>query len=441
MRTNLKIKKYPKKYWLIPIVTFAAAVLIQLFLQDYLYNFSIDYIVKTQTELNKIFNVKKEEAYKPRDIIFWVFYVLTSNYFYLVFVALIYNFVNVYKAFVLALSIYIGNLLSATMGLIYHAPRPFMVNYNIMSYIKDGEWGQPSPQIIVAVSFYCTLWKVISKHRPLKGKVCIKLTIAIIFIIYCMAVILIHFASGLVTFDQIIVSVLLGISVYSAMFFIFKVKVNNAAQFYDIIKTRFIYFFVLNLILILFLVILYRYINYEEDKEYFGAHLKVQFDKFDMNYVDDNFFNSFTLSEGTFTNALCFISNIIAIIALKMEMIITYDKDFDSWKKENFDDKALHQSVNFSIFTEYKYSTSTQWNHTSFIKVFIRCLFCLVLSIAPVLLFLIPLQHIPNIVKFIIFSFAPHCYYAFGIFYLFKKIYMMFGLNNRIISVSSLESD
>ena len=442
MRTDLKIKKYPKKYWLVPIITFIAAILIQFFLQDLLYNKSIEVIVKTQNRLNDALKCDgSDKKCAARDIIFWVFYALTGNYFYFVFLGLIYNFVNVYKAFVLALSIYIGNLVSALMGLIYHAPRPFMVNYNIVPYIKVGEWGQPNSSLIVAIAFNCTLYKVIAKHRPLKGKVCAKIFIGAILFIYCAIVTLIIFAGGMITFDQMIVSILLGITVYLAMFLIFKIKVNNAAQFYGIIRSRFIYYFVLNLVLIIFLVILYRYINYEEDRSYYSKHLKKQFRRFNLNYIDENFFLSFTLSEGTFTNALCYLSNIIAVIALKIEMIITYDKDFDSWKKDNFDDKKATQSNSFGLLGEYKAKRITQWNHTNFFKTLVRCLICLVLSLAPLLLFLIPITKIPTIIRFLLFSFLLYCYYSFAIFYLFKKIYIFLGLNNKVFVGSSYDDN
>lgn len=449
MLSNLNIKRYPKQYLLIPLISLVGAILIMIFGQDSMYNKSIDIIIRTQNNFNKLFGIeedatdeKKIEGTFPRNMVFWVFSVLSSNYFYFFFLSLIYNFINVYKTFVLALSIYFGNLVSSLVGLICHQPRPYMVNYNILPFIREAEWGQPSPQVVVAISFYFSLWKIICAHKPYEGKICKKICIGFFFIIWCGIFIFIHFVSGLMSIDQLVVSFLLGFTVFTVMFYIFDLNVNNPAQFYGIVKVRFVYSFVLNLIITFFMIILYLFIEYEEDKVYYTDHLETQHKRFKghTNYLEENILYSFPLKEGTFTNSLCFLSNIIAILALKIEAIITYGKDYDEWKRQNFDDKTLHQGEDFGA-DDYQYAESTQWNHTSFIKILFRCIICLVLSLAPFLLLFIPYGGWPEPIKFIIFSFGIYCYYSFGIFFLFKKLYFFLNLNNNVVRSFNYDED
>lgn len=439
MKTNIKMKKYPKQYWIIPILSFALSILFAIFLPQELFDYSVQKLIDVQNDMNKrVFDEKIPDGpNNSRKFVFWAFYALSDNYFYFIFIGLIYNFCNVYKAFALALSVYISNLVCAVFGLITHSPRPYMVNYKIVPYIKIADWGMPSLQIVQAIAFYCTFWKVVTKHRPLKKNICFKVFIGILFFIICFFITLMHFVAGLLSIDQLLVSIFLGITVYACMFFIFKAKINNAKEFYEIVRTKFIYYLVLNLIILIFMLLLYINIDYQEDREYYTKNIEQQVKRQDLGKVLEHWYLGFKLGESTFSSALCFISGLAAVIALKIELGITYEGDFTAWKKANFTDKNVVQTEKFSLFTEYSFAGSTQWNKTKAFTVLIRLLLALVLGLIPQALFFIPIENLNKVVKFIIFSFLVFCYYSFGIFYLFKKVYRTLRLTNETFISSS----
>lgn len=441
MKTNIKMKKYPKKFWIIPILSFLLSILFAIFLPDALFDKSVKILITAQEDMNdKVFHTKNLDGdLASRSLAFWVFYAISDNAFYFIFIGLIYNFCNVYKAFTLVLSVYISNLVCAIFGLICHQPRPYMVNYKIVPYIKVVDWGMPAPQIVTLIAFYCTFWKVISKHRPLKKNTCFKVFIGILFFIICFLVTMMHFVAGMMSIDQLLVSVFLGITVYSCMFFIFKAKINNAKEFYDIVKTKFIYYIVINLIVLIFMLLLYSNIDYKEDREYYSDNIDVQIERLKLSEALNNWYLGFKLSDSSLSSALCFISCLAAIVALKIELGITYEGDFEAWKKANFTPKNLVQNEKFSLFKEYSYTGSTQWNKTNACIVIIRLLIALVLGLAPEALLFIPKHKLPDVLKFILFSFLIYCYYSFGIFYLFKKIYRTLRLTNETFLPSSDE--
>ena len=160
----------------------------------------------------------------------------------------------------------------------------------------------------------------------------------------------------------------------------------------------------LNLIVLIFMILLYTNIDYREDREYYTANIEKQIHRLKLGDVLEGWYLGFKLSELSFSSALCFISGLAAIVALKIELGITYEGDFEAWKKANFTDKNLVQDEKFSLFREYSYSGSTQWNKTHAIKVIIRLVIALALGLVPELLFLIPIENLNNVIKFIIFS-------------------------------------
>ena len=107
MKTSDKLKKYPKKFWLIPLVIFIIPIVGEFFIRDIVYQLIYEFLNYS-----------------------------TLNVFYMLLCVLVYNFLNVYKSFILVLSVYFSNFLSTFLCFIYHVPRPYMVNELIVPYFK-----------------------------------------------------------------------------------------------------------------------------------------------------------------------------------------------------------------------------------------------------------------------------------------------------------------
>ena len=192
---------------------------------------------------------------------------------------LVYNFLNVYKSFILVLSVYFSNFLSTFLCFIYHVPRPYMVNELIVPYFKSTDWGYPSTQIVTMIAFFATFHAVIFKSKLTKDKLCLKIVLGFIFGLINLFYIFIHFAGGVVSLEQILLSIFMGFVVFFMMFFIFEAKVNNAKQFYMIVHFRFFYYLFINIILVAFLILFYKFIVDAEATAYYSQHVVDQIDR------------------------------------------------------------------------------------------------------------------------------------------------------------------
>jgi hypothetical protein len=100
------LKKYDKKFWLIPLGIFLIPILFEFAYRDPLFDASVKLIVKIQDKLG---NLKFVQKY---SFLFHVINVITSNFTYIFITLLSYNFINGYKCFILMLSIFFSNYLS-----------------------------------------------------------------------------------------------------------------------------------------------------------------------------------------------------------------------------------------------------------------------------------------------------------------------------------------
>ena len=76
-------------------------------------------------------------------------HLINSNAFYLLIVAFLYNFINVYKIFILYMTIFLANFLSSTLSYIFQFPKPYMAYYKIKSVDFFNEWARPNNQIVL----------------------------------------------------------------------------------------------------------------------------------------------------------------------------------------------------------------------------------------------------------------------------------------------------
>ena len=107
---------------------------------------------------------KKESV--TNEVFFTEFiHVINSNAFYILLCAFLYNFMNVYKIFILYITIFLSNFLSSTLSYIFQFPKPYMAFYKIKSVVFFNEWGSPNNQLVLLIAFGCSLYKALVENK------------------------------------------------------------------------------------------------------------------------------------------------------------------------------------------------------------------------------------------------------------------------------------
>lgn len=467
MRATVAEIREPRKLWLIPLIIFILSICIETFFGNFLFYHSHNTIISVQNFLNntlkitlfdnQVEEIKNTTIYNNNtndtddnpirnfisqvnfEIIFSeTFHFFNTNFCYLIFCAVLYNFINVYKIFVLANSIFLGNFISSTLCFIFHSPKPYMVYYSIKPIIMFTDWGSPNSQVVVLVAFFLTLYKILLNNKKMKEKIVAKIILLCLILGVIILDIFLLFASGNIAYNQIIFSILIGIVTYQILFFIFKVEVNNSKQLFNFLKFKLSYYLAINISLMLFQSILYIFVIDKSDEDYFYKNIDIQQTRLLYSEFLSNYFNYrlyFYLDKGNLCDVICFLMNIVSFIALKIELKLTFKEDYENWSENNFEKKGglIENNSNVNDSDEFFVINGTQWNHNGWCKGFIRlifiigfCLACLVPTVF--IYFVIDFNQING---FIFLMTLPLILLTFGTFYFFKAILRFFKLTKK----------
>ena len=450
--------------WIIVLVLIAIPLIVEFLAGEEIYNKSYDSIINAQefmvdnfklklfeyieinltdsgsstnnTEMNNNFysfldeNNKYKESEKggTKDILTSeILHLINSNNFYLIISAILFNFINIYKVFILSMTVFSANFISSTLSYIFHSPKPYMAYYKIKSGVAFNEWSSPNNQIVVLVSFGLSLYKVLVANKAMEKKLWAKILLIILFVFYAFVDIYLLFASGNCTYNHIIISLFFAVVIFLVIFYIFKVDLNKAKQFYDFLRFNLIYYLVINALLFVFNVLLAYFIIDDRDIKYYGDNGKDQIKLMPANDFSDRFCKYrkiFFLNDGNICNIICFLMNIIAFISLRLDLHFTYHDNYISWSEGNFE-KPKVEAINndLSAQGEYSHLEESQWNHYGACRTAIRfvflMIFILVLFTAFVLLSSLTSNEVYNYIFLIIIPMALH---VFGIFYYYKHL-------------------
>ena len=124
--------------------------------------------------------------------------------------------------------------------------------------------------------------------------------------------------------------------------------------------------------------------------------------------------------------------NIIAFIALNLELFWTYKGDYENWSSNNFE-RPANALLDVSQQDDYVIRDATQWNHTGFMKTMIRffliIILCLCSMVPSVLIYSLIESNDWNGYLFIIG--IPMLLLVFGMFYFYKIIFRCFKLTKK----------
>ena len=94
-----------------------------------------NYIYSFLSENNKAYIESKEKGDTKDVFASEIIHLINSNNFYLILCAILFNFINIYKVFILAMTVFSANFISSTLSYIFHSPKPYMSYYK---KIKSG---------------------------------------------------------------------------------------------------------------------------------------------------------------------------------------------------------------------------------------------------------------------------------------------------------------
>ena len=414
MRATVQQKEVTSKKWMIPLIIFICSIVFEILLGNTLFYNSYNPIRRLQKFFSEklhmeIFNNDNEQNLPKADslisnylsfqeegnntdieentitgtsIFSETINFFNTNLFLFIICAITYNFVNIYKIFILTYTIFLSNFICSTLCFIFHTPRPYMVYYSIKGAVMFNEWGSPDTQVATLIAFSLAFYATIIKNKRLERSTAAKIIISIIIGLIVLIDIFLLFVTGNLAFNQIIFSIFIGIVTYQIIFYIFKVDVNNSEQLFNFLKIKTSYYIIINLILLAFQFILNIFIIDKSDEDYYFKNINEQQKRLPYSikiYHREYFY----LNRGNLCNVICYFMNIVAFIFTKLELNWIFKGDYDSWSSRNFEKHAQGGDEGLLNISQDDFiiRNATQWNHTGFCKGMVRLFIVLVLSL------------------------------------------------------------
>lgn len=291
---------------------------------------------------------------------FSVYFIQIANkYFFVVIALILFNCLNIYKAFTF---ICVINCLSYILGILklfYLQARPFYQDTSLFRGGCDGSWGNPGATALSGVVGYFSLFSLIVTHRRVKNntvaKVCLlAATVTIIsLLMFC------SFLLGHNAINQQIFGLELGLLIYTFVFHILNVSLNNSDQFVKIFKWEPVNLAVSTFILLCLPILLYLYSFENLVNQQIYKNIREVCPHLESNNI---------LNENAWIQTAVIVFIFFFYVSIKMEYNYLRNGNQITFIKANF---AI-ESKNALISQLYDNIDDMQWNHTSLMKTFGR---------------------------------------------------------------------
>lgn len=318
---------------------------------------------------------------------------------------LIYNYCNIYKTFILLISLQYPLILSQILNL-------YLIN-------KINNKTEINNELIYTTSYSLILWEILFNsdtdekiHYSIKSIDSIRKGPNInkfsLFLITIFTLTL-HFINFLLfnNLENILFDLIIGLSLYYIFFKILELDPNNPRQFQNFVDFSLFYFILITFAINLFFII-------------FAINTK----------------NNYPNKEEIIQNIIykySFSSIIIGIFfGVKYEYNFYFEKRFGNWAQYNFEFDGEIAEEDESLASSISFNKARQWNHTNFCISLIRLFFIFILSFAC----LYPLLNITldNFYQKLIFNYiVPWNIFGFGLFHLFKLILKYLKVTNILL--------
>ena len=288
-----------------------------------------------------------------------------------------FNFTNIFKSYLLLMIIFINNLVSSVLELIYIEGRPYFISdNNIKSYGCKSGFGNPSFDSLSSISFFLAFYHLVFDSRSIKYRRILQIIYLFIFIVMYFIIIFSEFIVGANSLNQLIFGGLLGFGIYLIFFWLMELYTNDSKQLLNFIRKGLIHNVLINLsILVLFLYFYFFKARLSDDKK------KEWISRINLKSCENKIENISFENESYLIFALIF-ANIFAFIGLNHEFFFTFKSNISNWTKYNFSSEVKEDD---SFFSSLDFTKDTQWNHNNIVNSILRMLVitffsCIILS-------------------------------------------------------------
>ena len=400
----------------------------------------ISFLNNNETSDDEAKNNKIQKNLNNEILATEVIHLINTNVFYLILCAVLFCFVNIYKVYILSMTIFLSNFVSSTLSFIFHSPKPYMAFYKIKPIVNFNEWGSPNTQILVLASFALSLYKVLTENKVMERKLWAKIILIVLLVAYSFIDIFLLFCCGNCSYNQIILSLFTAVIIYIFIFYCLKVDLNKSKQFYDFMKFKVHNYLVINLLLFTFQVVLNLFIIDKGDHEYYTRNASEQINLMPTNSFTDIFCKyrkMFYLNSGNFCNLIIYLMNIVAFVSVKADLRITYKNNYNSWIENNFEKPRIDSLANNNLLdnsgiNDYANIEQSQWNHLGAFRGIIRMILVVISTLVILSLFVwISSWSDSEVYSFIFLITIPTILVICGIFYFYKPIISAIKLGKK----------
>ena len=361
-----------------------------------------------------------------------IVHILNNTYSPYFIITIIFNFFTSYDCFILTNILSVDYIITFCLKMIYKKANNGNDENKIIIFYCGYGWGFPSEECILMVSFYLSLWKIISKlsinSNPSQKtiKFLILLSFIILIIIFSFGILLM----GYYYLSHIFFSILTGLIIYLIILESNFINLLNGKEFINFIKDKFIQYIIGNLIIFIILSIFYiiEKLNIKNDKKICTTidNTKIFFKCGKSSYID-----------GSYSFVILFLGNIFAAIGVKLDIQLIYNGNESNYHQFNFpqewdeiiDNKS--RGSRDSLAESIIITKETLWNKTTLFISLLRLIIVLLffgLCFIPYVLIDLTNSNIFTIyfIKFLL----PQIFLYLGIFCYFKPILKLMKLTN-----------
>ena len=318
---------------------------------------------------------------------------------------MIYNYCNIYKTFILLISLQYPLILSQILNI-------YLIN-------RINNKAEINNELIYTTGYTLILWEILFNsdtdekiHYSIKSIDSIRKGPNInkfsLFLITIFISIL-HFINFILfnNIENILFDLIIGLTLYYIFFKIFELDPNNPRQFQNFVDFSLFYFILISFMINLFFII------------------------FTINAT-----NNYPNKEEIIQNIIykySFSSIIIGIFfGAKYEYNFYFEKRFGNWAQYNFEFDGEIAEEDESLASSISFNKARQWNHTNFCISLIRLFFIFLLSFTC----LYPFLNITSdnfYQNLIVNNIIPWNILGFGLFHLFKLVLKYFKVTNILL--------
>ena len=148
---------------------------------------------------------------------------------------LIFNFANVYKAFIISMIYSLTHFLTGVLKMMIQDPRPYWISGDIKNDNCEMGYGNPSGHAMSSVAFYLTLWHLLYDNCKMEKKFNRKTCSLLFFVIIIFTILMTRIFLGAHSIDQIILGGSIGFVIYFFFFHILLIETIDKFEFKDFI--------------------------------------------------------------------------------------------------------------------------------------------------------------------------------------------------------------